>query len=288
MISRKSLPIITAALVMVLIAACSLPILVSPPSKTQAIPTETFNLSSTETAAGHTESIPATGIIKPTATLAEPVLLSQESSEQSETPKYSIHLQYPSLQWVSQAAADTFNERIDAHMADEVTAFKANVNDVEEWRQQNMPGASSDLNISYLVTYQENDLISVLFTIDFYLAGAAHPGQYSHVFNFDLDAGKFMALPDLFLPGSNYLQHIAEYCTNALNQSGNLQNPQGAAAIEDNYRLWNIQPDGLLISFDTYHVAPGAAGRQQVLVPYSELEDVIDPQGPLAAVSLYQ
>jgi len=31
-------------------------------------------------------------------------------------------------------------------------------------------------------------------------------------------------------------------------------------------------------------VAPGAAGPQKIVVPYSELTAVIDPQGPLAAV----
>jgi len=41
---------------------------------------------------------------------------------------------------------------------------------------------------------------------------------------------------------------------------------------------------GLLITFDTYQVAPGAAGPQKIVVPYSELTAVIDPQGPLAAV----
>jgi hypothetical protein len=286
--SRKSSPVIAVVVLMLLMIACSLPILASPPAETQAIPTESFAQPGSATSTASSESGPATETPVPIATQQEVTLLPQESSEQSETPKYTIHLQYPHLQWVPQATTDTFNERIDTHMADEVTAFKANVNDVEEWRLQNMPGASSDLNISYTVTYQKDSLISLLFTVDFYLAGAAHPGQYSHAFNFDLGTGKFLDLSDGFLPGSDYLQRIADYCTDALNQAGNLQNPQGAAALDENYRLWNIQLDGLLISFDTYQVAPGAAGRQQVLVPYSTLEEVIDPQGPLAAVARHQ
>ena len=40
---------------------------------------------------------------------------------------------------------------------------------------------------------------------------------------------------------------------------------------------------GLLISFDTYTVAPGAAGPQSVVVPYQELRAVAAPDGPLAA-----
>jgi hypothetical protein len=287
-ITKRSLTSIALIFILMTITACSLPILLSPPAETQANPSGQLSLSSTATTAETTGSILATETRAATTAAQEAVLLPQESAEQSETPKYTIHLQYPYLEWNPQATADTFNERIDTHIADEVTAFKANVNEVEEWRLQNMPGASSDLDVSYAVTYQEGNLISLLFTIDFYLVGAAHPGQYSHAFNFDLDTGKFLDLSNGFLPGSDYLQRIAYYCTDALDQSGNLQDPQGAAALEDNYRIWNIQPDGLLISFDTYQVAPGAAGRQQVLVPYSILKDIIDAQGPLASVSLHQ
>jgi hypothetical protein len=49
-------------------------------------------------------------------------------------------------------------------------------------------------------------------------------------------------------------------------------------------RNWNITPDGLLITFDTYQVGPGAAGPQQVNVPYNALGSVINSQGPLIVV----
>jgi hypothetical protein len=37
----------------------------------------------------------------------------------------------------------------------------------------------------------------------------------------------------------------------------------------------------LLITFDEYQVAAYAAGPQTVVVPYSELKGLIDPQGAL-------
>ena len=36
-----------------------------------------------------------------------------------------------------------------------------------------------------------------------------------------------------------------------------------------------------MITFDTYQVGPGAAGPQQVNVPYSVVTAVTNPQGPL-------
>jgi hypothetical protein len=49
----------------------------------------------------------------------------------------------------------------------------------------------------------------------------------------------------------------------------------------ENYRNWNITPDGLMITFDEYQVAPYAAGPQTVTVPYSELRGLINPEGVL-------
>ena len=34
-----------------------------------------------------------------------------------------------------------------------------------------------------------------------------------------------------------------------------------------------------MITFDTYQVAPGAAGPQIVNVPYDQIQDLINPQG---------
>jgi hypothetical protein len=39
---------------------------------------------------------------------------------------------------------------------------------------------------------------------------------------------------------------------------------------------------GLGINFDSYQVGPYAAGPQFVLVPYSALKDLINPEGPIA------
>ena len=59
---------------------------------------------------------------------------------------------------------------------------------------------------------------------------------------------------------------------------------EGAKPTVENYRNWNIAPEGLRITFDTYQVAPGAAGPQMVMVPYAELKSVVDSQGPLASL----
>ncbi len=98
---------------------------------------------------------------------------------------------------------------------------------------------------------------------------------------------KSFALADLFLPNINYLEAISQYCIAELSKQPFFDSSfsSGAQPTLENYRNWNITPDGLMITFDEYQVAPYAAGPQKVVVPYSALQALINPQGPLGRVS---
>lgn len=145
----------------------------------------------------------------------------------------------------------------------------------------------SDLGVGYQVSLAQDDLISVEFNFGSYYQGAAHPNTYSEVVNYDLKNGKLLKLGDLFKPGAKYLQAIANYCIADLKKQAKdkglmdeeIQN--GAAANAKNYLSWTITRKGLGINFDAYQVGPYAAGPQYVLVPYSALKDVINPEGPV-------
>ena len=150
----------------------------------------------------------------------------------------------------------------------------------------------SDLHIGYNIELAKDDLISVLFTVCSYSAGAAHPNSYSEAVNFDLKNGKQLRLSDLFEPGSKYLQTIAAYCIADLKKQGKRQGEEsmldddwverGAGADAENYGSWTIGKQGLGITFDAYQVAAYAAGPQHVFVPYSALKNIIKADGPLA------
>ena len=145
----------------------------------------------------------------------------------------------------------------------------------------------SDLTISYEVALAQDDLISIKYEVGSYYQGAAHPNTGSEVLNYDLKNGKQLKLSDLFKPGSKYLQAIATYCIADLKKQGKdkgLMDEEinnGAAASAKNYQSWTITKRGLGITFDAYQVGPYAAGPQYVLVPYSSLKDVINPEGPI-------
>ena len=146
----------------------------------------------------------------------------------------------------------------------------------------------SDLSVSYSVALAQDDLMSIKFDVGSYEQGAAHPNSYAEVLNYDLKNGKQLKLSDLFKPGAKYLQAIATYCIADLKkqaQAKGLLEDQiqiGAAAKSENYQSCAITKRGLGITFDAYQVGPYAAGPQFVLVPYSTLKDLINPEGPIA------
>ena len=180
---------------------------------------------------------------------------------------------------------DGFNQAVQSIVADNVDTFRNQNTELEA--QATLPPEIAELGSSFDLTYEvfiaNSDLISIRFTAGFYSAGAAHPGSYSIPLNYDLKNNKVLALADLFKPEAQYLQLLSIYAIQALNSNDMLMFPEGADPTEDNYRSWNITPDGLLITFDAYQVAPYVAGPQQVIIPYSALPGIIDPNGVLAS-----
>jgi hypothetical protein len=207
-------------------------------------------------------------------------LTSVPQNETSQAPIYSVKAQIPALQGSDDARVKDFNNGSTLLTQEEIAKFKDNVVQV-----QPVPGATgSSYDQEYRLLSPPGNLFSLKFQIRIYIQGAAHPGTHTRTVNYDLEAGKNLTLSDLFLPGSDYLERIANYCITQL-RTRNIDFESfssGANAIPENYGNWNITADGLLITFDEYQVAPYAAGAQEVVVPYSELHSVIDPHGPIS------
>ena len=83
--------------------------------------------------------------------------------------------------------------------------------------------------------------------------------------------------------GAKFLQVLSAYSISDLKKQG-LEGEQlqsGAAPSAKNFQSWNITKRGLGINFDAYQVASYADGPQYVLVPYSSLKELINPEGPV-------
>ena len=226
--------------------------------------------------AGETES--ALPLISQSVTLIS--VPTDESNPGSNFPPYTITAQTPQLSGSDDPRVLAFNQRLNGLVANEVDMWKQNFQQLPLTPLSN----GSSLNVSYTLVSQTDDLWSFKFDSSFYADTAAHPGLNSITLNYDLGQGRELALGDLFLPGSNYLVLIANYCAAELQKQPYADSffMDGAQPLPENYRNWNITPNGLMITFDEYQVAPYAAGPQTVIIPYAELSALIDPQGPLA------
>ena len=223
---------------------------------------------------------------EPIAFTGDVEITSKQIKESNKKLRYEIAAQYPQITGGANPNFEKFNQAARALVNKEVSDFRKGMQPEGE-EAEPLPDESggSDLSVSYTVALAQDDLVSVKFDVSNYEAGAAHPNPYSHVLNYDLKNGKQLKLSALFKPGAKFLQTIATYCIADLKkQQKDLpvdQIEEGAAAKSENYGSWTITKRGLGIHFDAYQVAPYAAGPQFVLVPYSNLKDLINPDGPI-------
>ena len=205
-----------------------------------------------------------------------------ETNPGSSFPSYSITAQTPQLTGSDDPRVLTFNQRLSNLVNSEVAAYRKSFQGLPITPNSN----GSFLEATYSIVSQIGDIWSFKFDFSFYADTAAHPGLNNLTLNYDLGQGQELSLNDLFLPDSNYLELMAEYCMNELRNQPfpDFSSLEGAQPTPENYRHWNIEPGGLMITFAAYQVAPGAAGPQTIVVPYDHLAALIDPQGPLAVI----
>jgi hypothetical protein len=214
-------------------------------------------------------------------------LVAKQIKESNKKLMYEIDARYPQLTGGSNPNFEKFNQVVRASVTKRVAGFKKDMAPEEGEEPPPEGSMGSDLNVSYDVGLAQDDLISVQFSVGSYYQGAAHPNTFTEVVNYDLKNGKQLKLADLFKPGAKYLPDIANYCIADLKkqakekflEASEIEN--GAAANAKNYQSWTITRKGLGINFDAYQVGPYAAGPQYVLVPYSNLKDLINPEGPV-------
>ena len=225
---------------------------------------------------------------EPISFTGEVDIVSKQIKESNKKLMYEIAAQYPQLTGGNNPNFEKFNQVARGSVTKEVAGFRKEMAPQEGDEEPRPEGSmGSDLSISYTIALAQDDLISVEFEVGSYYQGAAHPNSYTEVLNYDLKSGRLLKLADLFKPDAKFLQAIANYCIADLKKQGKDKGlldeeiEKGAAANSKNYQSWSITRRGLGINFDSYQVGPYAAGPQFVLVPYSALKDLINPEGPI-------
>ena len=224
---------------------------------------------------------------EPIAFTSDVEMTSKQIKESNKKLMYEILAHYPQLNGGNNPNFEKFNQVARALVTKKVAGFKKDMQPEEDEEPRPDGSMGSDLSIGYTVILAQDDLLSIKFDVGSYYQGAAHPNSYSDVINYDLKNGKELKLADLFKPGAKFLPVLATYSIGDLKkqaQDKGLLDDQiesGASPSAKNYQSWNISRKGLGINFDAYQVGPYAAGPQFVMVPYSTLKDLINPEGPI-------
>lgn len=218
----------------------------------------------------------------PSSTPIPTVIAEQTVKFMKETdPKnrFTIDVSYPQFETLQNKQSQTMlNTDIKNMMDKQVDVFKREVS------QNTPPAQLKDVQAELIITYetlQANDnTVSLQFQIMDSQIGAAHPNNYNQVFNFDVKTGKQLQLNDLFKPNSNYLQKLSDIAQKDL-LAQQKDNPnasdfinEGTAAKEENYALFTLTADSLVIIFNPATVAPDYVGTVKVTVPYEKIADI--------------
>lgn len=212
----------------------------------------------------------------------------------------SVSILIPLVDPVQSAADEGFNQIVQAYTNDDLERDR-------EWLDGPLPDPGGFVKVDYAVVSgldwlpgehfpylidsassmrlddatldAGHNVLSVLFTRMGYFGGA-HPGTSYETINYDFSTGQRLALGDLFLPETSYLNTIASYCMDDLPRRYDDLSLDGASPSPENYRSWAVTRLGLVVIFGEYQLASYAAGPQYVIIPYPVLEDLIDPLGP--------
>ena len=127
---------------------------------------------------------------------------------------------------------------------------------------------------SYEIDFDEGPLLSVTLTYSGYRFPMAHPMHHARSLTFDLHTGRLLTLDDLFT--GDYLAALSGHIAAQIAATDlPLLRPFDGIDASADFRL---TPEGVVIYFQLYDLAPYAWGFPQFLIPYADVAEFIaDP-----------
>lgn len=157
--------------------------------------------------------------------------------------------------------------------------FTATAEEFEEGSNEMMvelPTAGKDeFMVSYEIKRFDDRYLSIKFDVYTYSQGAAHGLGFTDGLNYDLRNNRFVALDELFIPQSGYIQQVSDFAVALLRQQLGEESADwiedGAGPNAENFKSFGIGDQGLFFYFSSYQVACYAAGTPEVEIPFAYL-----------------
>ena len=167
-------------------------------------------------------------------------------------------------------------------MADAAAQAEANRRLRELSEVKDVPAGRLDYSYTgdFDIPFFRKSLLVLELSAYHYPWGAAHgmPSLvYAHV---DVKDGRFYALKDLFLPGSDYVKTLSDIVGEQIKTD-----PQYDYVFPDSYegvkpdQPFFVSADALHVYFQPYEIGPYAAGFPTFRIPFDRLEPILDKNG---------
>jgi hypothetical protein len=201
-------------------------------------------------------------------------LVSKRAVSEYSDPDIRVDLEYPQLASTNDDAVGGFNRLVQGFAESAASEFVTSLQEEDGPSVSNAPlGSSYDLR--YDVLYAREGILSIRFEVEAYSEGAVHQQFAYDELTFNVGSGQRLSLRNLFKPGVRYLETLSRYCEADPRIQSVLNNDLGLRPVADNFRVWNITVDGLLITFPPYQIGSFADGTQRVTVPFHVFGDTL-------------
>ncbi len=131
-----------------------------------------------------------------------------------------------------------------------------------------------------IVTNEHNVLCVGAWFSEF--SGGAHPNNWGFYVNYDIRNGKEISLSSLLVQDyETRLNALGERVFTETHGAEGWDFEPGKFELSDHFA---ITRSGLLFRWDPYEIGPYAAGAPEILIRYSEIRQLINPDGMLAGI----
>ncbi|MGD0019359.1 MAG: RsiV family protein [Candidatus Limnocylindrales bacterium] len=143
--------------------------------------------------------------------------------------------------------------------------------------------APSKLTGDFSVAFLSPSLLSLRFTVETSITGAAHPSTQAGSINFNVASGAVIQFPDLFTSPAAALPVLQTQAHTKLTAllGADLAWP-ASVTMADFGGAWAFTPAGLELTWSQGDIASMASGTPTISIAWSALKTVIAKPGPAA------
>jgi hypothetical protein len=244
-----------------------------------ATPTPAPTPEATATAEDTSSAEPtATPTPAPTPASATPTVSSETLTSSAPDHRWTVQFRKPKVSGVTAAAVTAITNSITTRINGYISAFSGSGLPVVSGSD-----GPSTLNGDFAVAFVSPTLLSLRFTVETYITGAAHPSTEMGSLNFDVLTGAVIQFNDLFTSTSAALPVLSTQAHTRLTAllGADLLWP-ASVTMAFFGSAWVFAPGGLELNWSQSAIGPTAVGTPSISISWSALAAVIAKPGPAA------